>query len=76
MNTSLNQTSSNTNHARAPIFKGSPEIKRERIPFSTDLQRRDHEQSRYAQGWEATYEWEASDGNRDLYRITLTKRES
>lgn len=54
---------------------GSTQVKHERIPFHTELQRREHQQMKRAQGWDATYEWEATDGCRDLYRITLTKLE-
>lgn len=49
--------------------------KYERIPFSSERERLSHQSTKRAQGWEATYEWEASDGKRDLYYITLTKME-
>lgn len=50
--------------------------KYERIPFASSSEKATHERTRRAQGWEATYEWEATDGQRDLYYITLTKLES
>lgn len=55
--------------------KGPAQTKMERIPFASEHDRRRHQQTWRANGWEATYDYDGSDGSRDIYLITLTKLE-
>ena len=54
-------------------FIGSSQQRVEKIPFASETLRQRHELQKRAQGWEASYNWVGSDGNRDLYEITLKR---